>query len=738
VGVTSAVEVPTMIAGRWATECSVVEVSADTLVLRGERRVRVVSTRGTAPPYVAETEEGGDVAADLPKQLVAGGHALFAALEAGARPFGDGAEDKLAAAVAGVVRAVAGPEELRQYLRVPPGEALEQLARSLASRAAAHEASCRLEAALRTMTEKPALDEEGRRRLWSEVVQIMRRLDLYDPATAEETRTDLARLQQRLQQAGLPREAREVAKRELRLLRSMQPDHHDYATYTAHLDWMARLAWHAEELPRANLDDVAVELDREHSGLEKPKRRILEHLAVHALGGAARSTVLCFVGPPGVGKTSIARAIAAALGRKFVRVALGGVHDESEIRGHRMSFVAAAPGRIISGMGRAGTATPVVLLDEIDKIGSERARSPDAALLEVLDPEQNTHFYDNYLAVPYDLSRVLFICTANDLSDVNDALRDRLEAIDLDGYTVAEKMSIARASILPKLRADCGLPEALVLDDDALSTVIDGHTREAGVRQLRRALEGVHRARALTVARLTPGEKPPPPPCDRAEVERALGPSRFVRAIVPESLPVGVSVGLAVGAEGGSIIFIEVASLPGKGELRMTGRLGEVMREAAQAALALLRSDPQRWGAAPEALEQHDFHVHVPEAATPKDGPSAGIALFCAFLSAATRRPLRADVALTGELTLSGRVLPVGGVRAKVLAAERAGVRRVVVPEDCRADVPKDLRIEVVYVRELREAVDAAEGLTPSSASSPAPAARATSAGDGGRRRRRA
>ena len=707
VGVTSDVEIPAMVTARWATDCAVIAAEEGRLVLRGERRVRIVSARGATAPFLAEVEQPDGVAAAVAPGLIAGGHAIFAALEQGAQPAGADANARLAAAMAAVVRAVASPEDLKQYLRLAPNAAIEQLARSLASRTSVHGASCQVEEALRAIAAKPVLDDAERRRLWSEVVQLQRRLDVFDPATAAEPRSDLARLQQRLQQAGLPRDAREMAKRELRLLRSMSTDHHDYATYSAHLDLVARLSWHPEPLPRPDLDLVAAALDREHASLEKPKQRILEHLAVRALGGSSRGAVLCLAGPPGVGKTSLARAIAGALGRKFVRVALGGVHDESEIRGHRMSFVAASAGRVVSGFARAGTSVPVVLLDEIDKIGRDRMRSPDAALLEVLDPEQNTHFHDNYLAVPYDLSHALFICTANDMSRVDETLRDRLEVIELDGYTVREKIGIAKGHLLPKLHTECGLPNPIAMDDTALAYVIEAHTREAGVRQLRRALEGVHRARALVFARAAEakGGTHADAICDAAEVERVLGAARYARTIAPHALPIGVSLGLAVASEGGTIIFVEVASMPGKGELRMTGQLGEVMREAAHAALALLRSDPTRWGAEAARLAC-DFHVHVPEAATPKDGPSAGVALFAALLSSATGRPVRADVAMTGEITLSGRVLPVGGVRAKVLAAERAGARLVVVPEQNRADVPSDLQIEVKYVRELREAID--------------------------------
>jgi ATP-dependent Lon protease len=705
VAITSPAEVPAEVVARWGTECDVASVTPGEIVVRGVRRARVVAVRGASAPYAVDLERADDALEKEAARVVAGAHAVFAALEAtGGALAGDA--PSLGPGVAALLRAFVPRGEHAELLRLPPAEALDKVARSLGARAEAHRASCTLEQEIRALAAKPQIDDADRRRLWSEVTAILRRLDVFDPATLDEPRADIARLQQRLQQGGLPRDAREVAKRELRLLRTMKSDHHDYATYTAHLDFMARLAWHPEPLPPPDLDTVAATLEREHAGLDRAKRRILEAIAVRALGGSARGAVVCFVGPPGVGKTSVARSIASALGRKFVRVALGGVHDESEIRGHRLSFVAASPGRILGGMARVGSATPVVLLDEIDKIGTDRARSPAGALLEALDPEQNGAFYDNYLGVPYDLSHAMFLCTANELGDVGDALRDRLEAIEIDGYSVREKVAIARSHLLPRLREETGLPRPLAMSDETIGAIVEAYTREAGVRQLKRALEGVHRARALATARVKPGGDLPADECDAREVERALGPPRYARTAMPGELPVGVALGLAVGAEGGSVLFVEVAPMPGKGELRMTGRLGEVMREAGHAAIALLRSDPARYGVDPARLER-DFHVHVPEAATPKEGPSAGIALFCALLSAATGRAARADVAMTGELTLRGRVLAVGGVRAKVLAAERAGVKRVLVPSDNRADVPEDLSIEVVLVSDLEDVVDA-------------------------------
>lgn len=714
VTIAATVELPSLVTARWATECEVVAAEGEKLVLRGVGRVRIRAARGRESPYTAEIEPSGDAPVGTGAEtaaLVSSAHALFETIDAGAQPENLEWQTELRALMPRLLRTVASGEQLRDSLRLPPAEALRQLAQTLAARSQGEQAACTLEAMLREIADKPELSTALKHRLWAQVVEIQKRLDVYDPAVQPQEGDDVGRLQRRLMQSGLPKAAREMAKRELRLLRSMQSNHHDYSSYVAHLDFMARLPWHPEPLPAMDLGAVRAALDREHAGLEKAKRRVLEYLAVRALGGDAASTVLCLAGPPGVGKTTIARAIAGALGRKFVRIPLGGVHDECEIRGHRITFTAAAPGRILSGLARAGSSAAVVLLDEIDKIGKDRQRSPAAALLEVLDPEQNPHFQDNYLGTPYDLSHVLFICTANDLDEINEVLRDRLECIELEGYTVREKIEIALNHLLPRMQASHGLPEALQVEEPALRLLIEGYTREAGVRQLQRALAAIHRRRALALcegkSEVESGASPQPPrgsSITAEEVQGVLGTSRHFVQVLPASLPVGVSTGLSVGPDGGAILFIEVGGMPGRGELRLTGRLGEVMRESAHTALAHLRMDPGRYGVAADRLGG-DFHVHVPEGATPKEGPSAGTALFCAFLSWATGIPLRSDVALSGEITLSGRVLPVGGVRAKVLAAERAGVRRVVLPEENRGDVPEDARVEMVFVREIKELV---------------------------------
>jgi ATP-dependent Lon protease len=727
--IASALELPSLVTARWGTECAIVAATADgaSITLRGLRRGRLVSARGKESPYRAEVDadadaSGGPALADL----VAAAHGLTAALEVGALDAVTESPERLSAAIFALGRAATPKDLVPELAQHPPAEAMRRLTQALAARAPGEHASCVLEQQIRALMDKPELPKALRQRLWSQVVEIQRRLDVYDPTVAEEG-DDVARLQRRLMQAGLPKGAREVAKRELRLLRSMQSNHHDYSTYLAHLEFMARLPWQPDPHRDIDLDAVQAALDRAHFGLDKAKQRVLEYLAVRALGGESASMILCLSGPPGVGKTSIARAIAEALGRPFVRVPLGGVHDESEIRGHRLSFVAASGGRVLKGIAQAGSASALVLLDELDKIGADRQRSPMAALLEVLDPEQNDHFQDNYLGIPYDLSHVLFVATANDTQLMHPTLLDRMEPVEIEGYTAHEKTTIARTHLIPRLRAEHGLPDAPTVDEDALTLVIEGHTRESGVRQLRRALASVFRSRALALVRArgaqgaqAQAEWPGLPvsvkapmdlsgrPVTRAEVAEVLGPPRFAVQRVSESLPVGVATGLSVGTAGGALMLVEVGLMPGKGDLALTGRLGEVLQESVRAALAHLRVAPDRYGVDRARLAASDVHLHLPEAATAKDGPSAGTAVFAALVSALAGMRLPADLALTGEISLTGRVLPVGGVRAKLLAAERAGIRRVILPEDNRADVPADLALEIVFTRSLDEVLRSA------------------------------
>ena len=684
--VTARGELPTMVLARWATLAQVLRVDQDGVTLRGLARARILSAFGDVAPYSAvlemEVEQDQGALGEL-RQSIREAHRLLAALEGGADPSHAGWVEALRDAIATLLRAVSDPATARELVALPLPEALRKRAQDLAVAQAAHEAGCELEAALAKIAADPQLDVVQRRQLWSQLVALQRRLDLFEPEVADEDHEELPHLQRRLQQAGLPKSARLVAKRGLRLLRTMTTSNHDYSVRLGHLDFIARLPWHPDPPVSLDLAELERHLEAGHAGLAEPKRRILEYFAVRSLGGKSTGTVLCLAGPPGVGKTSLAVAIARALGRPLARVALGGVHDESEIRGHRLSFVAAAPGRILRGIADAGSASCVMLLDEIDKVGTERGRSPAAALLEVLDPHQNAHFRDNYLGVPFDLSDVLFICTANDVSKISGPLRDRLEILELEGYTTREKVDIAMRHLIGPAARDCGLPSADLLGPEVVEQVVEGYTREAGVRELTRKITALFRGRALELAQRGPSSSDAAP-----------------------AVPIGVATGLSVNAVGGSTMFVEVGRMPGRGELRLTGRLGEVLRESAQAVLAHLRLEAQRLGIEDRAL-RGDWHVHLPEAATSKDGPSAGVALFAAMLSVLRQTSLPADVAMTGEATLMGDVLAIGGVRAKLLAAERAGMRLVLVPRDNLADVPDDVRVEVLGVSTLAEVAQA-------------------------------
>jgi len=714
VTVASAVEVPSLLPGRYGTLATLErgpagEDGKPTSCLRGLRRVRVSEAKITAKRVQASL-------ADAPEperfaESLAAGSAVLAALAEGATPEAPEWRTTILASLTALARATCPPREQGALVAADLASVLVRLRDGLAKTRPSHEASVKLEAliaSLPTATEEGAVPEAVRRKLWAQVVEIQRKLDLYD-LDKHELGSDLARLVKRLSQAGLRDEAKAVVDRELRLLRGLEPSHHDYATMFSHLDLFSRLPWHPSPEASYDLVKVRAALDASHAGLERVKKRILEYLAVKKLGGTGASTILCLGGPPGVGKTTIAKAVADALGRPFIRIALGGVHDESEIRGHRRTFTAASSGRIVSGMTQARTNDPVMLLDEIDKIGTDRGRSPTAALLEVLDPSQHTHFVDNFLAVPYDLSNVLFLCTANDLALIHPVLRDRLEIVELEGYSLAEKVAIAEAHILRALSKETGIPE-LAVPSDVIAWLVERYTREGGVRELRRVLARLYRRRALARVEGTLSSDALAAPVTREEAEAELGPHRYREVPKATTLPAGVAQGLATSGSQGSLLRIEVVTVPsrgkGKGTVQLTGSLGNVMKESAQTVLGHLRATASHHGLTLEETER-DVYVHLPDAATPKDGPSAGCALFVAILSAFTGRLVHADVAVTGELSLTGEVLPVGGIREKVTAAERAGMRAVVVPVDNRADVPKETKVEIVYAARVHDVVTA-------------------------------
>jgi ATP-dependent Lon protease len=520
-------------------------------------------------------------------------------------------------------------------------------------------------------------------------------------------------LKDKLTKADLTDEAREVVERELRRLSSLSSASPEYNVVRTYLETIADMPWGKRAEVKDDVDAVGQKLDADHHGLDDVKRRILEHMAVLKLSGNQRGTILCFAGPPGVGKTSLGRSIADATGRPFIRIALGGVRDEAEIRGHRRTYIGAIPGRIVSSLRKNKVKNPVILLDEIDKLGKGWQGDPEAALLELLDPEQNKYFTDHYLELPFDLSEVMFICTANDLGNISAPLRDRLEIVEISGYTPDEKMAIARGHLVEQQLADHALgKDSVEFTEEALDRIVRDYTRESGVRQLKRELGKICRSLALEVARAK-DNKPERIVVDAAKVAKILGKARFQSEVAERTAVPGVATGLAWTPVGGDILFLETSKMSGKGNLQTTGQLGDVMKESMRAALTYVRSNAVKLGVAPDFLEHNDVHIHVPAGAVPKDGPSAGVTIFTALTSLLTGRRVRPDTAMTGEVTLRGRVLPVGGIKAKVLAAHRAGIKQVILPHRNERDldeVPEIVRKELrfVLVDDMSEVLDAA------------------------------
>ena len=505
-------------------------------------------------------------------------------------------------------------------------------------------------------------------------------------------------LERKIEQKGLPDEVREKALKELSRMVKMQSSSADYNVLRMYIDWLLDIPWKECTEDNKNLADAVKILNDDHYGLEKVKERITEFLAVMELTGGLNGPILCLVGPPGVGKTSIATSVARALGRKFVRMSLGGVSDEAEIRGHRKTYVGAIPGRIIAGMKNAGTINPVFLLDEIDKLSNDRRGDPASALLEVLDPAQNSTFRDRYLEVPYDLSKVLFITTANSLENVPRPLLDRMEVIEISGYTREEKREIAKRYLIPKRRKANGIADdKLIFSDDAINEIITGYTLEAGVRNLERTIDGICRKAAVKIA----SGRTECIKITKKNLESYLGARKFDRDMALDSDEVGAATGLAWTSVGGTTLTIEVSAMRGKGEILLTGKLGDVMKESARAAISYIRSNCDSYGILSEQFDNTDLHIHVPEGATPKDGPSAGITMACATLSAFTHKPVKSSVAMTGEITLRGKVLPIGGLKEKALAAYRVGVKDVIIPEGNKKDleeIPADVRKKLNFI----------------------------------------
>jgi ATP-dependent Lon protease len=510
---------------------------------------------------------------------------------------------------------------------------------------------------------------------------------------------DLDILEERIAKAGLPGEADKVAHKQLKRLRQMQVGSAEYTVVRTYIDWILDVPWTKQTADNMDIAAVRKVLDQDHSGLEKVKKRIVEYLAVRKLKTDKKGPILCLIGPPGVGKTSLGRSVARALGRKFHRISLGGVHDEAAIRGHRRTYVGALPGQIIQGMKKAGTINPVFMLDEIDKVGHDFRGDPAAALLEVLDPEQNDTFSDHYLEIPYDLSKVMFIATANVGDTIPAPLRDRMEIIEIPGYTRREKLDIARVHLVPKQLDEHGIkPQQITLEDGAIESIIDHYTREAGVRNLERQIASVIRGVAVKVAE---GEAGSWIISNEESLRPYLGAPRFSSEVAERTAETGVATGLAWTAVGGEILFIECTKMHGTGKLQLTGQLGDVMKESAQTAMSYVRTRAKALGVAEDFLEKSDVHIHIPAGAMPKDGPSAGVTMMTAIVSLLTGIHVRHDTAMTGEITLRGRVLPVGGIKEKVLAAHRAGIKRVILPERNTADldeVPEEVRETLEFV----------------------------------------
>jgi len=510
---------------------------------------------------------------------------------------------------------------------------------------------------------------------------------------------DLDILEERIAKADLPGEADKVAHKQLKRLRQMQVGSAEYTVVRTYIDWILDIPWSKQTTDNMDIAAVRKVLDEDHSGLEKVKKRIVEYLAVRKLKTDKKGPILCLIGPPGVGKTSLGRSVARALGRKFHRISLGGVHDEAAIRGHRRTYVGALPGQVIQGMKKATTVNPVFMLDEIDKIGHDFRGDPAAALLEVLDPEQNDTFSDHYLEIPYDLSKVMFIATANVGDTIPAPLKDRMEIIEIPGYTRREKLDIARVHLIPKQLGEHGIkPEQVTLEDPAVESIIDHYTREAGVRNLERQIASVIRGVAVKVAE---GETGPWTVADEEALRPYLGAPRFSSEVAERTAETGVATGLAWTSVGGEILFIECTQMHGTGKLQLTGQLGDVMKESAQTAMSYVRTRAKAFGIPEDFLEKSDIHIHIPAGAMPKDGPSAGVTMMTAIVSLLTGIHVRHDVAMTGEITLRGRVLPVGGIKEKVLAAHRAGIKRIILPERNAADldeIPEEVRETLEFV----------------------------------------
>jgi ATP-dependent Lon protease len=607
---------------------------------------------------------------------------------------------ELADFIAGLIDAQ--PAEKQEILEtIDVKERLDKVLTMLAQRIQV----LRLSKEISEQTQQSLSSQQREHLLREQLRQIQKELGEGDEKSAE-----IAELRAAIEKAGMPKEAEEQARKELKRLERMPEAAAEYAMIRAYLEWLIELPWSKLSQDNIDIPEARRILDEDHYGLPKVKRRILEYLAVRKLNPDGKSPILCFVGPPGVGKTSLGQSIARATGRKFVRLSLGGVHDEAEIRGHRRTYIGALPGNIIQSIRKAGARNPVMMLDEVDKLGVGFHGDPSSALLEVLDPEQNSTFRDNYLAVPFDLSKVMFIATANILDTVPGPVRDRMEVIELPGYTEEEKLEIAKRYLLKRQLAASGLTsEQCEITEDAIRVIIRDYTREAGVRNLERLIGAACRHAAMRIAEGAAERVR----IDAAALPAILGPRRFENEVAMRTSVPGVATGLAWTPTGGDILFIEATRVSGRGKLILTGQLGEVMKESAQAALTLVKARATLLGINSALFDKSDVHIHVPAGAIPKDGPSAGVAMVVALVSLLAERTARSDTAMTGEISLRGLVLPIGGVKEKVLAAVRAGIKTVLLPARNRKDledVPDGARKQVkfVWLEHVDDAVAAA------------------------------
>ncbi len=660
-------------------------------ILQGRARIRLVAVEGEGPPVLARVERLDDEGGSGLKAEAVMREASEAFVRAAT--LSDTMPSEIAAAVSDIGEPAALADFIAANLPLKPDDRYQVLAElnvgrrlSLVNSLLKHELEV-LEVRSKIQSDvKGELDNRQREFILREQLKAIQK-ELGEEATPE-----LAELRKRLQNADLPEAARKEADREIERLEQIQPISPEYQVVRTYLEWIADLPWNITTDDQLDIEHAARILDEDHYGLEKVKTRILDFLAVLNLkGGETRGPILCFVGPPGTGKTSLGQSIARALNRNFIHVSLGGMRDEAEIRGHRRTYVGAMPGRIIQEMRRAASANPLMMLDEVDKLGTDFRGDPAAALLEVLDPAQNFTFTDHYLDIAFDLSRVFFIATANLTDTIPPPLLDRMEVIELPGYTEYEKLEIGKRYLLPRQLEENGISKsALRMSEGAIRQIIRSYTREAGVRNLERELGSVCRRVARRVAE---GEKAQIS-VTQDNVSEFLGPARFRWELAAQKDEVGVAAGLAATAAGGDVLFVEATAVPGKGRLTLTGKLGDVMQESAQAALTYARSRADALGIATAFFDRNDLHIHVPAGAVPKDGPSAGVTMATALVSAMTRRPVHKDVAMTGEITLRGKVLPVGAIRDKILAAHRAGIKRIIMPRDNENDL-LDVREEV-------------------------------------------